>query len=61
LPAYKLLELIPSMSEAAERLGLVTIDEILTALVWAIEHPPEGVRIMDVPEIRRLGSVKRRS
>jgi uncharacterized protein YbjT (DUF2867 family) len=61
LQAYKLLELIPSMSEAAERLGLVTIDEILTALVWAIEHPPEGVRIMDVPEIRRLGSVKRRS
>jgi uncharacterized protein YbjT (DUF2867 family) len=61
LPAYKFMELIPSTSEAAQRLGLVTIDEMLLALVWAIEHPPERIRIIDVPEIRRLGSVKRRS
>jgi len=25
--------------------------------VWAIEHPPEGVRIIDVCEIRRLARI----
>lgn len=55
LPAYKVMDLIPSMREAASRLGLVTIDDMLAALVWAIEHPPSTVRIIDVPEIRRLG------
>jgi uncharacterized protein YbjT (DUF2867 family) len=55
LPAYKIMGRIPSMSESAQRLGLVTIDEMLAALVWAIDHPPETVRIIDVPEIRRLG------
>jgi uncharacterized protein YbjT (DUF2867 family) len=54
LPAYKFLERIPSTSESAQRLGLVTIDEMLAALVWTIEHPPDEVRIIDVPEIRRL-------
>ena len=58
-PIYKLMTFIPATKEAAQRLGLVTIDEMLAALVWAVEHPPEGVRIIDVPEIRRLGSVKR--
>ena len=57
LPAYKLLERIPSTSESAQRLGLVTIDEVITTLVWAVEHPPEGVRIIDVPEIRRLARI----
>lgn len=55
LPTYKVMDLIPSMREAASRLGLVTIDDMLAALVWAIEHPPSTVRIIDVPEIRRLG------
>jgi uncharacterized protein YbjT (DUF2867 family) len=61
LPAYKVMGRIPSMSESAQRLGLVTIDDMLAALVWAIEHPPGQVRIVDVPEIRRLGAVKRYS
>ena len=61
LPAYRLMSLLPSTREAAARLGLVTVEDMLATLVWAIEHPPEGIRIIDVPEIRRLGSVKRRS
>jgi uncharacterized protein YbjT (DUF2867 family) len=61
LPAYKVMEFIPSRREAARRLGLVTIEDMLRVLVWAIEHPPEGIRIIDVSEIRRLGSVTRRS
>jgi uncharacterized protein YbjT (DUF2867 family) len=54
LPAYKVMSLFSSTREAAARLGLVTIDDMLAALVWAIEHPPEAMRIIDVPEIRRL-------
>ena len=54
LPAYKVMSLFSSTKEAAARLGLVTIDDMLATLVWAIEHPPEAVRIIDVPEIRRL-------
>lgn len=54
-PAYRIMGLFPSTREAATRLGLVTIEDMLAALVWAIEHPPSGVRVIDVPEIRRLG------
>jgi hypothetical protein len=34
---------------------LVTIQEMLAALVWSIEHPPTTTRVIEVPEIRRLG------
>jgi len=40
--------------ESAERLGLVTRDAMVAALVRAVEVPPtDGVRIVDVPAIRR--------
>lgn len=54
-PVYRLMELIPSTRDAAMRLGLVTLHDMLTALVWAIEHPPVSHCVIDVPEIRRLG------
>lgn len=41
--------------EGAERLGLVTLDQMRNALVWAIEHP--APRVLDVPAIRKMGSV----
>jgi len=54
LPFYWVAELIPATRESARRLGLVTIAQMLNALVWAVENPPEGVRILDVPRIREL-------
>lgn len=54
-PIYFLLERIPGKREAAMRLGLVTIREMLMAMVWSIEHPPVARRVVEVPEIRRLG------
>jgi uncharacterized protein YbjT (DUF2867 family) len=54
-PGYRLMEMIPSTQDAARRLGLVTIHDMLTALVWSIEHPPESIRVIEVPEIRRWG------
>lgn len=54
-PVYALLERLSSTSESAKRLGLVTISEMLAALTRAVEEPSRGVRILDVPEIRRSG------
>jgi uncharacterized protein YbjT (DUF2867 family) len=57
IPLYKLAEMIPATSESAERLGLVTIEQMVNALVYAVENPPwQGKsRILDVPAIRRGG------
>ena len=52
LPAYWLLERLPSTSEGARRLGLVTLEQMISALIAAIESPSTGVRILGVPEIR---------
>ena len=54
LPVYWILERLPNTRESAERLGLVTINEMSRALVWAVENPPTGVQLLDVPRIREL-------
>jgi len=51
-PIYRLLEQIPGTREGALRLGLVTIQEMVSALAWAVENPAAGLRIISVPEIR---------
>jgi uncharacterized protein YbjT (DUF2867 family) len=53
VPIYKILECIPATRAAARRLGLVTIDQMLSALVQAVEKPGPGIRVMEVPEIRQ--------
>jgi len=52
VPIYRLCELIPSTREGALRLGLVTLQQMVAALVYAVESPVQGVRIVDVPAIR---------
>ena len=52
LPLYALLERIPATREQARRLGLVTLDDMVAALVQAVEDPPEGARVVEVPAIR---------
>ena len=52
LPLYWIASLLPGTRESARRLGLVTISQMLTALVWAVENPPTETRILDVPAIR---------
>ena len=55
-PIYAALELWPGTRERAQRLGLVTIDQMVRALVQAVEQrPPAGtIRVVGVPEIRRV-------
>jgi uncharacterized protein YbjT (DUF2867 family) len=57
VPLYKIAELVPATRESAQRLGLVTIDQMLGALVGAVENPPATgqVQIVDVAGIRRAG------
>lgn len=52
LPLYWLMELIPSTRVTARRLGLVTLAQMVGALVLASENPAEGVRVVAVPEIQ---------
>ena len=54
-PIYRVAEGIESTRESALRLGLVTIEEMTSALVWAVENPPGHERVMEVPAIRAAG------
>lgn len=58
LPVYGLLKLFPATRASAERLGFVTLEQILRALIHAVEQPAQGVRILDVPEIKRCASAQ---
>ena len=55
LPFYALAELLPPTRETARRLGLVSVAQMVGALVQAVESPPPAGtrRIVEVPEIRR--------
>ena len=54
VPFYKIAELFPTTRESAQRLGLVTIDQMVRALITAVENPPSRgqVQIVDVMGIR---------
>ncbi len=54
LPFYKILERIPLTGESASRLGLVKIDRMLFAILFAVRNPANGVRIMRVPQIKKF-------
>ncbi len=55
LPMYKVMQLLPATRDGATRLGLVTLEQMCRALVHAVETPPHGVRIVEVPQIRVPG------
>jgi len=55
LPAYWLLECLPATRDTARRLGLVTLGQMLAALVGAVENPAAGIRVVEVPAIRQAG------
>lgn len=51
-PMYWIMRQIPSTRESAERLGLVTLQQMVAALVRSVENPAQGVRILGVADIR---------
>jgi uncharacterized protein YbjT (DUF2867 family) len=52
LPGYWLAERLPPTRETARRLGLVTVRQMVAALVAAVERPARGVVVVEVPGIR---------
>jgi len=57
VPFYKLAEMLPPTSEGAKRLGLVSLREMTAALTNAVENPAAGMKIVDVPAIRKIAKV----
>jgi uncharacterized protein YbjT (DUF2867 family) len=53
IPMYWLFERLPGTRETARRLGLVTLNQMVNAIATAVGSPGEGVRIYDVPTIRK--------
>jgi uncharacterized protein YbjT (DUF2867 family) len=58
-PAYAAAERVPWLAGGAGRLGLVWLRDMVAALHWAVEHPPERWRVLDVPAIRAVRRVGR--
>lgn len=52
VPLYRIAERLPSMRANARRLGLVTVAQMVAALVHAVENPTAGFRVVEVPGIR---------
>jgi uncharacterized protein YbjT (DUF2867 family) len=50
-PGYWLARKIPAWRAGAERLGLVTLRQMIGALQSAVESPASGLQIVEVPEI----------
>ena len=55
-PCYWMLERLPATRDSALRLGLVTLAQMVAALVRAVEDPPVAVRIIETAEIRNSRS-----
>jgi uncharacterized protein YbjT (DUF2867 family) len=56
LPGYWIGSLLPGSRETVRRLGLVTLEQMLRTLVFAVEQPANGIRVLEVPQIRRMDS-----
>jgi uncharacterized protein YbjT (DUF2867 family) len=53
-PFYWICERLPQTREGARRLGLVTLEQMVSALVWSVENPAVGVRVLEVPQIKSI-------
>jgi uncharacterized protein YbjT (DUF2867 family) len=54
LPLFKILEWIPATSQKAKALRLVSLQQMLHTLMYAVENPTaSGVNIIEIDEIRK--------
>ena len=61
VPFYWICERLPGTRDSARRLGLISLGQMLNALVWSVENPATGIRILDVMELRRKGREHQRT
>jgi uncharacterized protein YbjT (DUF2867 family) len=52
LPLYWVAARVPRFADGARRLGLVSLEEMVGALVRSIENPPEEMRTLEPSDIR---------
>jgi uncharacterized protein YbjT (DUF2867 family) len=52
LPLTWLFERLPATRQTTQRLGFVKLNQMINALVNAIENPVQGVRIVEARQIR---------
>jgi uncharacterized protein YbjT (DUF2867 family) len=52
IPLYALARLLPATREGAQRLALVTLQQVTEALVWAVENPPQRLQAIEPPQMR---------
>jgi uncharacterized protein YbjT (DUF2867 family) len=52
-PVYRLMEAIPATRAGARRLGLLNAEQMIAAMVRSVERPAPGVRVLEVPDIRK--------
>jgi uncharacterized protein YbjT (DUF2867 family) len=54
-PLFKILEWIPSTSQKAKALRLVSLKQMLNTLVYAVEHEPKDkINIIEIESIRKM-------
>lgn len=53
LPLYWMWMLSPKSRDTAQRLYPVKLRKVIAAIADAVEHPPDDVRIIEAPEMRR--------
>ena len=58
VPLYAIARMLPPTREGAIRLALVTRDQMVRSVMWAIENPAQGIRTLEPPDIRRGGEVE---
>jgi uncharacterized protein YbjT (DUF2867 family) len=56
-PFYALARVFPSTREGANRLALVTLEQMTQTLAWAVENPAQRLQIFEPPQIKRGGGV----
>lgn len=55
LPFYGLMGMIPGARQQARMQGLVTIQQMIRSLVYAVNHPPvSGMKVYNVPDIKAI-------
>ena len=54
LPMYWIFKRLPATRETAMRLDLVRLNEMIAALVEAVENPCNGIRIVDAQQIQHV-------
>lgn len=52
IPFYRIAERVPRFAEGARRLGLVSLEQMVGALVQSIENPARETRVLEPPDIR---------